>query len=132
MGGKEALRYKLLSVSRPNIFCAALWCDELLYLVVVPPVEEDPHDEEAGVLVGARVAQQEHPLGRHGGQQVGGGGVHQGDPHTVQWRHPLLTVPLHLQCAVLKRSHSVYPGLLKQFWSKMFGCKNWLYLHCLY
>ena len=79
----------------------------------MPAVEEDPHDEEARVLVGARVAQEEHPLGRHGGQQVGSGGVHQRDPHAVQWRHPLLPVPFHLQCAVLKRSHSVHPGLLK-------------------
>ena len=66
-------------------------------LVVVPAVEEDPHHEEGGVLVGPGVrgvnnlsrnsttslpgvAKQEHPLGVEFGQEVRRWGVHQGNP----------------------------------------------------
>ena len=67
-------------------------------LVVVPAVEEDPHHQEGGVLVGPGVrgvnnvsrntiltslpgvAKQKHPLGVEFGQQVRRRGVHQGNP----------------------------------------------------
>ena len=78
----------------------------------MPPVEEDAHHQEGGVLVGPGVAQQEHPLRVELGQEVGGRGVHQRDSHLVEGRHPLGRVPLHAQRPVLEASHGVDPGLL--------------------
>ena len=78
----------------------------------MPPVEEDAHHQECGVLVSPRVAQQEHPLRVELGQEVGGRGVHQRDSHLVEGRHSLGRVSLHAQRPVLEASHGVDPGLL--------------------
>ena len=108
----------------------------LEHLIVVPPVEEDPHHKEGWVLVGPEsdkmrhpemasnmtidillskipgVPKQVHPLGVELGEQMGGRGVLHRDPHAVQGRHPLLLAPLHLQGPILKAPHSIHPGLL--------------------
>ena len=84
-----------------------------LYLIVVPSVEDDPHDQEGWVLVGPGVPQQVHPLGVELGEEVGRGGVHHRHPHQVVRGHPEDGVALHLEAAVLKGSHGVHPGLLR-------------------
>ena len=78
----------------------------------MPPVEEDAHHQEGGVLVGPGVAQQEHPLRVELGEKVGGGSVHKGDSHLVERRHSFSRVSLHAQGPVLEAPHGVDPGLL--------------------
>ena len=110
----------------------------LEHLIVVPPVEEDPHHKEGWVLVGPEsdkmrhpemasnmtidillskipgVPKQVHPLRVKLGEQVGSRGVLHWDPHAVEWRHPLLLAALHLQGPILKAPHCIHPRLLSK------------------